>query len=89
MNGRTLTPQQRAEFDAFAARAQALGLSPSPFRTGTWGRIDADGRFREVARVDVGEPGQPGFRGRTHIHVPPDFSDHSDPQTPFLGEYQR
>jgi RHS repeat-associated protein len=67
--GRLLTETEQAEFDAFAKRAQSAGLQENPGRTGSWGKFDASGKFQEVARIDVGEPGQPGMRGETHIHV--------------------
>ena len=69
MNGRVLSLSEQAEFAGFAKRAQALGLKASPYRTGSWGTFDAEGDFNEVARVDVGEPGKPGWEGETHVHI--------------------
>jgi hypothetical protein len=46
--------------------------------SGSWGTIDANGDFHEVTRIDVGEPGQPGFRGKTHMHIT-DQSGHLPP----------
>lgn len=79
-----LTPTQRQEFDDFARRAEALGLTENPFRKGSWGEI-VNGRFREVARIDVGEAGQTGWRGRTHVHLN-NGPEHLDPATKIPGE---
>jgi hypothetical protein len=68
MGGRVLSAAEKAEFDAFAQRAQKLGLVENPHRTGSWGRMTG-GKFDEVARIDVAEVGKPGWRGRTHIHI--------------------
>jgi hypothetical protein len=64
-----LSPQEKAQFDAFGERAAKAGLRPSPYRTGSWGRIDSSGKYHEVTRIDVAEAGQPGWRGQTHMHV--------------------
>jgi RHS repeat-associated protein len=64
----SLTPREHQEFDAFAARARALGLVENGYRTGNWGTV-VNGRFREICRIDVGERGMSGYRGITHIHV--------------------
>jgi RHS repeat-associated protein len=69
IGGRTLSPAEQGEFDAFAQRARSVGLQENAKRTGSWGTIDANGKFQEVCRVDVGEAGKPGFRGQTHIHI--------------------
>jgi hypothetical protein len=84
MGGRVLSPAEEAEFDAFAKRASALGLVENPYRTGSWGRT-VSGKFQEVARMDLGEPGKPGWRGRTHIHIH-GAKDHLDPATKLPGE---
>jgi hypothetical protein len=63
MGGRTLSQAEQAEFETFAARARSAGLVESPYRTGSWGTIDSNGKFQEVTRVDVGEAGQAGWRG--------------------------
>jgi hypothetical protein len=69
MGSRTLSPQEKAQFDAFGERSAKAGLRPSPYRTGSWGRIDSSGKYHEVTRIDVAEAGQPGWRGQTHMHV--------------------
>ena len=69
MGGRTLSPQEKVQFDAFGERAARAGLQPSPYRTGSWGKIDSSGKYHEVTRIDVAEAGQPGWRGQTHMHV--------------------
>ena len=69
MGGRILSRSEQAEFEAFANRARSAGLQESSYRTGSWGRLDRNGRYQEVARIDVGDPGEPGWRGRTHVHV--------------------
>lgn len=69
MGGRMLSASEKSEFDAFARRAQNAGLKESPFRTGSWGRFDAQGTYREATRIDVGEVGQVGWRGQTHMHI--------------------
>lgn len=81
MGGRILTAAERAEFEAFAARARASGLIENPRRTGSWGRYNADGDFVEVGRIDVGDAGRPGWRGKTHVHVG-GGKEHLDPTTP-------
>jgi RHS repeat-associated protein len=68
MMGRLLTRSESAEFAAFGLRARRLGMVENPSRTGSWGQYQG-GRFREVVRIDVGERGKPGFRGKTHVHV--------------------
>ncbi len=68
LKGRILNMVERAQFNAFGDRANALGLIQNPGRTGSWGRI-VNGRYREIARIDVGEIGIPGWRGQTHIHL--------------------
>jgi hypothetical protein len=85
MGGRVLTTAEQAEFEAFATRAQKVGLKPSPYRTGSYGTIDACGKYREVARVDVAEAGASGFRGKTHIHIT-DVGDHLPVTTKLPGE---
>lgn len=82
---RLLSPHEQAEFDDFARRALAVGLTENPYRGGSWGRYDGSGKFREVARIDVAEPGRPGWRGRTHIHINGGI-DHLDPTTKIPGE---
>jgi hypothetical protein len=84
LGGRVLTAAEQAEFDAFEKRCQALGLMENPHRTGSWGTI-VGGKFQEVARIDVGESGKPGWRGQTHIHIQ-GIADHLDPATPLPGE---
>jgi hypothetical protein len=69
MGGRTLSSQEKAQFDVFGERAARAGLHPSPYRTGSWGKIDSSGKYNEVIRIDVAEAGQPGWRGQTHMHV--------------------
>lgn len=69
MPGRNLSADEWAEFDAFGKRARDAGLVENPNRTGSWGRISPDGRFEEVARIDVGEAGLPGFRGKSHVSI--------------------
>jgi RHS repeat-associated protein len=69
MGGRLLTEAEQAEFSAFADRARSVGLQESPYRTGSWGVFDANGEFTEVTRIDVGDLGQPGWRGQTHVHI--------------------
>lgn len=85
MRGRVLTPAEQAEFDAFAARARNAGLQENPYRTGSWGKFDANGKFQEVTRIDVGEVGQPGWRGNTHMHVTGQ-DGHLPLTTPIPGE---
>lgn len=68
LGNRILNAAERAEFNAFGDRANALGLIQNPNRTGSWGRI-VNGRYQEVARVDVAEIGMPGWRGQTHMHL--------------------
>jgi RHS repeat-associated protein len=84
LGGRVLSASEQAEFDGFAARAKAQGLIENPNRTGSWGKI-VGGKFQEVTRVDVGEAGQPGFGGQTHIHNN-GAPDHLDPSTKIPGE---
>jgi hypothetical protein len=69
MGGRQLSTMEQSEFDAFGARARSAGLQENPYRTGSWGTFDANGKFSEVTRIDVGEAGQPGWRGQTHMHI--------------------
>jgi hypothetical protein len=82
--GRVLSAAEQAEFDAFAARARALGLTENPYRIGSWGRI-VNGKFEEITRIDVAEIGKPGWRGKTHIHIRGQ-KGHLDPKTPLPGE---
>ena len=84
LGGRVLTSAEEAEFDSFAQRCQALGLVENRHRTGSWGTM-VNGTFEEVARVDVAEPGKPGWRGQTHIHLH-GGADHLDPATKLPGE---
>jgi RHS repeat-associated protein len=84
LGGRILTSAEQAEFKAFAARAQAQGLVESPYRTGSWGRW-VNGKFVEVARIDVGEVAAHGWGGRTHIHNSGQ-GGHLPPNTPIPGE---
>jgi RHS repeat-associated protein len=85
MGGRALSSAEQAEFDAFAARAKSAGLQENPYRTGSWGTVDANGKFQEVTRIDVGEAGQPGWRGQTHMHVTGQ-DGHLPITTPIPGE---
>jgi hypothetical protein len=82
--GRVLSAAEATAFDAFGARARALGWVESPFRTGSWGELVA-GKFRELGRIDVAEAGKPGWRGRTHIHITGQ-PGHLAPVTPLPGE---
>ena len=84
LGGRILTAVQQFAFDAFAVRAQALGWIQNPFRTGSWGKT-VSGKFQELGRIDVAEPGKPGWRGKTHIHVT-GREGHLDPKTKLPGE---
>ncbi len=84
LGGRILSVAEKAEFEDFAARAQKLGLTQNPSRTGSWGKI-VDGKWKEIARIDVAEAGKPGFRGKTHIHIL-GIGDHLPPNTPLPGE---
>ena len=84
LGSRVLSPAEEQEFQSFATRCKALGLIENPHRTGSWGRI-VGGRFQEVARIDLGEYGKPGWRGRTHIHLN-GAKDHLDPATKLPGE---
>lgn len=84
LGGRILSAAEQAAFDAFAARARALGWIENPHRTGSWGRL-VGGRFQELGRIDVAEAGKPGWRGRTHIHITGQ-SGHLDPTTRLPGE---
>jgi hypothetical protein len=84
MGGRLLTLTEKAHFDAFAQRAMDLGWLENPNRTGSWGRI-VNGRFQELARIDVAEAGAAGWRGRTHIHVTGQ-QGHLPLNTPLPGE---
>jgi hypothetical protein len=52
-----------------SANALRGQLHPSPYRTGSWEKIDSSGKYHEVIRIDVAEAGQPGWRGQTHMHV--------------------
>jgi RHS repeat-associated protein len=46
------------------------GYVENPNRPGSWGKYDGpNGKFREYYRVDTGQPGQPGWGGKTHIHL--------------------
>lgn len=85
MKGRILGAEEKAAFDAFAQRAKDVGLVENPGRTGSWGRYTSQGKFEEVARIDVAEAGKPGFRGKTHTHVE-GGGDHLDPTTKIPGE---
>ena len=69
---------------AFARRARKLGLTENRHRRGSWGRTDADGNFREVARIDPGIPGGRGFKAKTHIHI--NGQKVHLPSTPLPGE---
>jgi RHS repeat-associated protein len=85
LKGRVLlSAAEQAEFKALAVRAIRLNLVENPQRTGSWGRV-VGGKFQEVGRIDVGEPGKPGWRGKTHIHVAGQ-KGHLDPKTKFPGE---
>lgn len=84
MGGRVLTAAEQAEFEAFATRARAQGLVESPYRTGVWGKMEG-GKFKESLRIDVGEAGKPGFRGKTHIHME-GGGEHLPPETKVPGE---
>ncbi|MGD0189132.1 MAG: hypothetical protein ABSD74_00155 [Rhizomicrobium sp.] len=86
MGGRKLTAQERAEFDAFADRAETAGLVENPSRTGSWGKVGPDGKFHEVARIDVGEAGKPGWRGETHVHIDGTEGDHLPADAKIPGE---
>jgi hypothetical protein len=68
MDGRILSWDEQAEFDAFGTRAKSAGLEENPNRTGSWGKI-VNGKFKEIARIDVAETGKPGWRGQTHMHI--------------------
>jgi hypothetical protein len=89
MKGRKLTDAEKKEFDDFGERAKKQGLTENPNRTGEWGKM-VDGKFQRVTRIDVAEPGKPGWRGKTHIHIYDDKGeggeDHLDPKTPIPGE---
>lgn len=88
LGGRILTAAEQGEFDAFGARAQALGLVENLGRTGSWGRmamVRGRLRFQELARIDVAEAGRPGWEGRTHIHITGQ-EGHLDPTTRLPGE---
>ncbi|MBS1910951.1 MAG: RHS repeat-associated core domain-containing protein [Bacteroidetes bacterium] len=68
LRGRVLSPAEQSEFEAFAKRAKSAGLHENPNRTGSWGTgVGRD--FKEVARIDVGEDGKPGWEGRSHMHI--------------------
>jgi hypothetical protein len=82
---RPLSPREQGEFDDFARRARGVGLVENPYRAGSWGLYDKNEKFREVARIDVGEPGKTGWRGRTHVHIS-GGKDHLDPATKIPGE---
>jgi hypothetical protein len=84
LGGRTLSHAEQAEFDAFEQRAKTTGLTENAFRTGSWGKI-VDGKFQEMARIDVAESGKPGWRGKTHIHISGQ-KGHLDPSTKLPGE---
>jgi RHS repeat-associated protein len=84
LGGRALSAAEQAAFDAFAARARALGLIENPHRTGSWGRM-VNGKFQEVARIDVAEAGKAGWRGKTHVHIAGQ-EGHLDPTTKIPGE---
>jgi hypothetical protein len=84
LGGRTLSAAEKAKFDSFAARAKAQGLVENPHRTGSWGKM-VNGKFKEVTRIDVGEVGKAGWRGKTHIHVEGQ-KGHLDPTTAIPGE---
>jgi len=43
------------------------GLRPNPFRPGSWGRGTGKD-FKEVWRLDKGQPGKPGWGGIDHLH---------------------
>jgi len=56
-------PQPRLLLPPPRPQVPPYGLSPNPFRPGSWGRIGPDGRFRECWRFDQAKPGAPGWRG--------------------------
>jgi hypothetical protein len=85
LGGRVLTAAEQDEFATFGKRARATGLTENPNRTGSWGKIGENGKFKEVTRVDVGEAGKPGYRGKTHIHVEGE-DGHLDMNTKIPGE---
>ncbi|MEO0531794.1 MAG: RHS repeat-associated core domain-containing protein [Planctomycetota bacterium] len=80
LGGRSLTPAQRSELNTFAEKARARGYTENPNRTGSFGEI-IDGKFKERVRIDIGDPSQPGWRGKTHLNFPGDRG-HYSPDTP-------
>ncbi len=84
LRGRVLSAAEQAEFTKFGARARRLGLGENPHRTGSWGQ-SIKGKFQEVTRIDVAEPGKPGWRGKTHVHIE-GKPGHLDPNTKLPGE---
>ncbi|GEM_PF-6097681 len=45
------------------------GLVENPNHIGSYGKHDGpNNRFREYWRLDKGEPGKPGWRGKDHVH---------------------
>lgn len=84
MGGRILSPAEEREFEAFAQRCRALGLEENDDRTGSWGKME-QGCFKEVARIDVADPGKRGWRSKTHIHIAGQRG-HLDPATKLPGE---
>ena len=84
LGGRVLTAAEKAEFSEFARRAIEQGLVENPNRTGSWGKV-VNGKFQEITRIDVGEAGKPGARGKTHIHIEGE-KGHLDPSTKIPGE---
>ncbi|MEO8550186.1 MAG: RHS repeat-associated core domain-containing protein, partial [Kofleriaceae bacterium] len=80
MGGRVLTASEQAEFAAQAEKATAAGLVENPSRTGSWGKM-VNGKFKEVQRMDVGEEGEAGWGGKTHVHNSGEKT-HLPPETP-------
>ncbi len=85
MDGRVLGESEVGEFNSFAERTRAAGLTENPNRTGDWGRVGDNGKFKSVVRIDVGEPGKSGESGRTHLHIAGE-KEHLPLTTKFPGE---
>jgi hypothetical protein len=81
---RIFSAAERAEFNAFADRARAVGLVENPFRTGSWGRT-VNGKFQEVARIDIGDLTKGGHQRYSHLKIP-GVGNHLPVNTPIPGE---
>jgi hypothetical protein len=82
------------EIQKTIAILRSKGFIENPNRPGSWGRFDGpicrgNHTFREYWRYDQPEPGQPGWRGKDHVHhygghehLPPDAPFNPDASFP-------